>query len=92
MVELRVGPRSCIVALLASRGEARVHVAGICCPAEISHVTTGAIHGGQVVVVIDMALGALQAGVSTGQRKAGDVVIKSDGSPICRVVAGGAIL
>ena len=80
------------MALLAGRWQSRLHVVGIRSRPKIGHVASGAIHAGQIEIVIDVALRTLQAGVSTRQREACDVVVEGDRSPVCGVVARGAIL
>ena len=73
VVEFRVGPVAGVMALLASLREVRSRVVGIRCSLEIFQVAAdaGRICARQVVVVIDVALRALHAGVRPGQREPG---------------------
>lgn len=80
------------MALLTGCGESRLHVVGIRSRSKVGHVASGAIHARQIEIIVDVALRALQAGVSTRQREACDVVVESNRGPICGVVARGAIL
>ena len=48
---------------------------------------TGGVRAGQRVVVVDMALRALQRGVGAGQGKAGAGVVKAGSRPRCGVMA-----
>ncbi len=56
------------MARLAGLGEAQLHVVRICCSVEVLQVARYASGLGQVVVVVDMAVGALAwgHGVRTG--------------------------
>ena len=84
VIKCRVAPRSRGVALLASLGENRLHVVGIGGPLEVFQVTRNAsrIRTGEVVVVIDVALHALQRPVRAGQGEACGGVV--EGCPIPR--------
>ena len=80
------------MALLAGSGESRVHVIGIRGAPEVSHVAARAIGRRQIVIVVHMALRALQARVSRGQRESCDVMVKVHRRPVHGVVASGAVL
>ena len=82
-------PGSCGVALRASLREARRRVRRIVGRIEVVLVTTDArgVGGGQVVVPVHVALHALQARMSAGQREAGGRVIEARITPRRRRVA-----
>jgi len=89
VVELCIGPLHRVVTLLACIGEAavrhRAHGAG-----EILLVTGEASAGGQVVIVIDMAIyaQARRNRVASGQKEAGRAVVKLGVQPVvCGVTA-----
>ena len=65
VIESRAGPGSRRVALLASLREAGLHVIGIGRALEILQVATDAcgVGAGQVVIIINMTLGTLHAGM-----------------------------
>jgi hypothetical protein len=71
------------VARLASLREARSHVVRIGGALEILQVTVdaGGVCVGQVVIVIDVTLGALHRGVRAGQREPRRGVIETRVSP-----------
>lgn len=76
-----------------SRGMVR-HRATHCCSAvPLSLVATVAIGvcGGEIVIVVDVAIGAGRGGVYAGQRPTGRAVIESCSCPSNGVVASGAI-
>ncbi len=89
MVEDRIGPQNCVVALLASLGEAGSHVVGVRSPLEIFQVATHARRRSEVVIVVDVAIGALSRGhrVHSGQGKAGAGVVEGRSEPRRSVVA-----
>jgi len=89
VVKLRVSPKHGVVALLAGRRKSGMrHWGGR--PVVVVLVATDARGGGDVVVVADVAIGALSWGhsVRSGQRKSGLGVIKSRRLPGGCVVAG----
>src|SRR5689334_1649792 len=63
-------------------------------PVVIGLVAVPAVSVRQAVIVVHVALGALQTGMSTRQRKAGAGVVKGRAGPVCnrRTVAHRAIL
>ena len=71
------------MALRASLREIRLHVVWIRRAPEILQVTADArrVRARQVVIAIHVTLRALQAGVRTGQRESGGVVIESGARP-----------
>jgi len=75
------------VALLAGLRETRRYVIRIRCSLEIFQVAADASRDRDVVVVIDVALCALQCRVRAGQRESRVVVIERGLSPCSRVVA-----
>ena len=89
VVEVRSGPRRCVVALLAGLGKSRLYVIGIGGALEIRQVArhTGCIGTGQVVITIHVALYALQRGMRAGQGEAGGGMIKRRITPRGRGVA-----
>ena len=88
VIEGRVRPRGCVVALLTGGGEFRLHVIRVGRPVVILHVAGGARGAGQVVVAIYVTLGALQVGVSGSQRKSNGVVVETRRRPRAGAVAG----
>jgi len=89
VVERRIPPRRSRVALLAGLREIRLHVIRIRGPLEILQVATdaGRVRAGQVVVVVDVALHALDAGVRSRQGESRGRVIKRRACPGGRAVA-----
>ena len=94
VVERCLRPRSRVVALLAGLGEARRHVIRIRRALKILQVAVHAVRisTGQGVVVVDVALRALECSVRAGEREAGRRVIKSRVRPRRRVMALSACL
>ena len=88
VVEGAAAPVGRGVALIAIGGEAGLHVVRIRCPLEILQVAIHARPAVQAVVVIDVALRALQRGVRPGQRKPGRSVIEGCSCPVRRRMAG----
>jgi hypothetical protein len=80
-------PVSSVVALLASLREIRLHVTRIIRVLEIREVTAYATGIRDVVVIVDMALRALHAGMGTSQGEAGSRVIELGRHPRGGVVA-----
>ena len=68
-------------------GERGLHMVGIRCAVVVRHMTQIAGAAGQVVVVVDVTLGALQVRVPIGQRETDRVVIETRRLPSGRVVA-----
>ena len=90
MIEGAIGPLHGIVAGLARGGEIRRGVIhGSQSMGVISLVAGDARRAGQVVVVVDVAVGALarRNRVGIGQREAGAVVVKARIQPRTRVMA-----
>jgi len=71
VVEGRIQPGGCVVARVAGLREVRSHVTWIRCSLIVLQVTRGTGRAGQVVVVVDVAIGALtrRHGVHAGQRE-----------------------
>ena len=67
--------------------ERSLHVARIGRTVVVRHVAQIACAAGQVVVVVDVTLRALQVGVAVGERESDRVVIEVGGLPRRRVVA-----
>lgn len=65
MVESRAQPIHCAVTVLTSGWEIRLDMIGIGCALVIFQVTRDALRAGQVVVVVDVALRALQRRMCT---------------------------
>ena len=92
VVEARVGPGCRVMALLTGLRDACGRVVGLGRPLIVLHVAAHAGRAAQVVIVIDVAIGA-QAGrnsVSAGQRKPSRGVIKFAAHPVVGSVAVGA--
>ena len=72
------------MALRAGLREAGLHLVGLRCALEVFQVAAHAsgVRAGQVVVVIDVALGTLHAAVRTGKREARRGVIEGRSRPI----------
>ena len=87
VIEARTIPRSCVVTLLAGLRKARRYVIRVRRSLEILQVAADASRNRDVVVVVDVALGALQCRVRTGQRESRVVVIERGLRPCSRVVA-----
>ena len=89
VIECRVGPRRCVMTLLASGREARVRYRRGRV-VEIGLVATDAGRIGDVVVVVDVAIGACarRHRVGSGERKSRLGVIESRWLPGRSVVAG----
>ena len=87
VIEARIPPVSCVVALLASLRDVRGNVIRTRRALEILQVAVDAGCAGQVVIVIDVALGALHCGMRPGQRESRVVVIERCLSPRRGVVA-----
>src|SRR5215471_10359192 len=77
------------MALLASLREVRRYMVGIGSSLEILQVTGDASGGTQVVVVIDVAIGALprRNSVHSGERKPGAVVVELRVCPVAGAMA-----
>jgi hypothetical protein len=75
MIERGSGPTGYVVTGVAGCGKSSRLVTRIGGLVEIRHVTVGARPAGQVVILIDVALRALQAGMSAGQRKSSRGVV-----------------
>jgi len=84
MVERRPGPGSGGVAGVAGCGEARRCVGRIGGPVPICRVAAVASSWQSCVVVVDVAQGAVECRMRSGQREGGVVVIEGRGSPVCR--------
>ena len=91
VVERGIGPNRRVVAEVARLRETCRHVAGIIGCVEIVQVAVHAGRAGDVVIAVDVALGALQRGVGAGKRKARRRMIKGSSGPGCRAVAYRAI-
>jgi len=89
VVESSIQPGSRVVALITALRKVRRHVVGIRGSLVILQVTAHAGRGGQVVVVVDVAVAALPRWnrVRPGQRESGAVVIERRIQPGGRVVA-----
>jgi len=89
MVKGSARPRRGVVALLARGGEPRLHVVGVGRIVEVRLMAGNAsrVGAGQIVVVVNVALRALQRGVRAGQREAGRRVIERGTRPRRGVVA-----
>ena len=89
VVELRVRPVAGAMALLAGLREVRRDVVWISSSLEILQVTGDASGGTQVVVVIDVAIGALprRNSVHSGERKPSAVVVELRVCPVAGAMA-----
>jgi len=87
VVERRTGPVRRAVACLASLRVVRRHVVGVRGSLEVLEVAADAGVHGDVVVVVDVALDALQRRVRAGQREPGGAVVELGIGPVGRVVA-----
>jgi len=89
VIEGRIAPRRGRVTLLARLWEVRLHVIRIGGAVEIGQVAAdaGRVGAGQVVVVVHMALRALQGGMRPSQREAGGRVIEGRVQPAGCAVA-----
>ena len=76
VIECRIVPRRRVVALLASLRESRTDVIRVGRSLEILQVAAHAGCRRQVVVIVDVALGALQCRMRPCEREARIVVIK----------------
>ena len=83
VIERRIPPGRGRVALLARLREVRLHVIGVRGAVEVGQVAAdaGRVGAGQVVVVVHMALRALQGGMRPSQREAGGRVIEGRVQP-----------
>ena len=77
VIEACRNPRRCVVAYLTLLWEAGSDVIGVRCTLEILEVAAHTGRAGQVVIVIDMALGALHRRMDASQREAGSRVIEA---------------
>jgi len=91
VVESRIGPRRCVVALGAIGWEPGRNVGRIVRAVEISLVASVAGRGQSRVVVVGMALCAGHRGMCARQRKRCGAVVKGRGRPSAGGMAGGAI-
>lgn len=89
VIECRIQPRSCFVALLAGLWEVRGDMVRICRTLIILEVATDARVCRQVVIVVDMTIGALSRrdSMHSRQRKVRVVVVKRGVRPRSDVVA-----
>ena len=87
VIEACSSPGGCVVALLASLRKVGLHVARIIRVLEVREVAAYATGIRDVVVVVDVALRALHAGMGTRQREAGSRVIELGRRPGGGVVA-----
>ncbi len=89
MVERRVHPGAGAMALFAGLREVRSHMVGIGSALEVFQVTGDASGAGQIVVVVDVTIGAGTGwdGVQSGERKPGAVVVELCVHPVAGVVA-----
>jgi len=89
VVECRIQPGSCVMALVAALREVRCHVVGIRGSLVVLQVTAHAGRGGQVVVVVDVTIGALPRRncMHARQREPGAVMVERRIQPGSRVVA-----
>lgn len=88
VVERRLQPRNRVVTGLARSWESRRSVIRVVRAVVIRHVTQIAGATGEVVVVVDVALRALQVRVAIRQRESNRVVIETRRLPCGGVVAG----
>ena len=89
VVELRVGPVAGVMALLASLRKVRSRVVGIGGSLEILEVARHAPSTVQVVVVVDVTIGAGARwhGMQSGEREPGAVVVELRVRPVAGVMA-----
>ena len=93
VIELRITPAGCVVALLAGLRKSRRHVIGIGGLLEVGQMASHTLRRRTGELSAGMALRTLQAGVRAGQRKLRlSVVIESHALPAAGVMAGGAFL
>jgi len=94
VIEGRVQPRSRVVALITALREVRGYVIRICRSLVVLQVTRHAGRAGQVVVVVDVAIGALprRRRMHARERKSSAVVVEGGIQPRTRVVALAAAL
>ena len=87
MVERRVHPVRGVVTLLAGLREVRGDVVGIGCALEVLEVAGDASRARQVVVVVDVAIGAgaRRNGVQAGKGEAGAVVVERGIKPVAEI-------
>ena len=76
VIESTVSPHDGVMTQLALGGKSRLDVVRIVGVVVVLDVTRAARTTGQVVVAVDVTLGALQLGMRTGQRESGLAVIK----------------
>ena len=78
VIERRVCPRTRVVALIACLRESGGNVIGVCSPLIVLQMTRDTGGARQIVVIVDMAIGALprRHGVQSGERESGAVVIE----------------
>ena len=90
VVEVCAGPAAGVMALLAGLREARSHVVGIGGALEICQVTRNAGVRRQIVIVVDVAIGARtrRHRMHAGQREVYCGVVESRRRPAARGVAG----
>ena len=79
-------PGPCVMAGLAGLRESLLHVVWIGRPLKILQVARHARRSRQIVVPVDVALGALHSCVRAGQRETGGGVVKARSRPRHRVV------
>ena len=89
VVKIRRLPSICSVARFAGLGEAQLHMIRVCRSGEVLQVARYARGDGQVVVIVDMAIGALarRHGMRSGERKARGGVVKPGVEPVVEAVA-----
>ena len=87
--KIRRLPSICSVARFAGLGEAQLHMIRVCRSGEVLQVARYARGDGQVVVVVDMAIGALarRHGMRSGEREARGGVVKPGIEPVVEAVA-----
>lgn len=87
MIEYRVAPGDRGVANRTVSGELGLYVVWIRCGVVILHVASAACATGQLVVIVHMALGALEICMSVGEREPHGVVVEICRLPCARAVA-----
>lgn len=87
MIEYRVTPGDRGVANQTVSGELGLYVVWIRCAVVILHVASAACAAGQLVVIVHMALGALEICMSVGEREPHRVVVEICGLPCAGAVA-----